>query len=236
MDDETDSPKKKVVVHHKDASFRRQKLKPEPIQCNCKKIEPPVPVQKRDAQVQTGLELNMQYASDMLLAEIKAPQSWRESLMLRMIEDTSLVGEMTKEQAKKYCKELMQKVETIKARAAGGNFIATAQSNINDQYMDQHKKAQKQSGVSWHFRPIAAKKKKKRKRDNISLHAASNMDDDSMGSVSVFGETDTPVAMKKRQSLGYQDPMVAITRRGPSRRAKSDVPELNLKYGSSNIG
>ena len=82
--------------------------------------------------------------------------------MKRMIEDANIVGDLSKEEANKFVKDLIVKVEKVKQRAAGGIFIPTAQSNAySDVFMDAQKKAATGSGISWHFMTGGKERKKK---------------------------------------------------------------------------
>ena len=183
-------------------------------ECDCKKIEPVV---KNDVAVMTGLELEVMYAADVLLKELKAPQSWRESLMMRMIEDANLVGDMNKNDATKFVKDLIKKVEQVKQRAAGGVFIAAAESKaLHDLFASP---AKKDSRMSWHFMS-GNEKKRSRTRQNSML-------DDTKSTSNKVPKSPAGVLRKKTMinSPATKSPITPVKAKnwGPSRRAQSDV-------------
>jgi len=71
-------------------------------------------VEKKDAIAQTGLELQIMYACDLLMKELKVSTTLRESLFQRMADEKHIVGDLSKEEAAKLIKQLIDTVEKVK--------------------------------------------------------------------------------------------------------------------------
>lgn len=71
-------------------------------------------MEKKDAIAQTGLELQIMYACDLLMKELKVSTTLRESLFQRMADEKHIVGDLSKEEAAKLIKQLIDTVEKVK--------------------------------------------------------------------------------------------------------------------------